>query len=200
MPQLSLGELEALVLKACRGVGYSWGLSQEAGRASVWLAVRGLPVSTAIASLLHKIDEVNSELPAPQLNNGAFSKSHHALCPIKTGTAIADFGWAHGKTIAPGSVDSPLILIPFVASCASSAANALRITLDEKEIDVSSCGEVSLKPEQCDFGQSALVVISEIVDISESRDTEATVVRSDSRRVMLSDARVMSRAIMRALD
>lgn len=42
---LALSELRALVTKAARGAGLSWGLAEEAGWAADWLARRGLPAA-----------------------------------------------------------------------------------------------------------------------------------------------------------
>ena len=48
----SLGEAEALAIKAARGAGLPWGLAEEAGAALRWLEGRGLPGADALAQLL----------------------------------------------------------------------------------------------------------------------------------------------------
>ena len=45
----SLNELDAMARKAARGAGYSWGLAEEAGRATRWLAAAGLPGPMCLA-------------------------------------------------------------------------------------------------------------------------------------------------------
>jgi len=68
MPQLSFGELDALVLKAYRGAGFSWGMAQEAGRAASWLAQKGLPAGFYYSLLLQQIDAVDSQSLTPNVD------------------------------------------------------------------------------------------------------------------------------------
>ncbi len=48
----SLNEIEGLARKAARGSGLSWGLAEEAGKATRWLCAAGLPGADALAGLL----------------------------------------------------------------------------------------------------------------------------------------------------
>ncbi|MEL7259121.1 MAG: DUF3726 domain-containing protein, partial [Pseudomonadota bacterium] len=43
----SLNEVESLARKAARGAGYSWGLAEEAGKATRWTCAAGWPGGTA---------------------------------------------------------------------------------------------------------------------------------------------------------
>ena len=86
MPDLSIGELEALVLKAYRGAGFSWGMAQEAGRAAAWLAHNGLPAACYFDLLLHETDgiEASQLTPSVIMSNAApdWQMSARPLCPV----------------------------------------------------------------------------------------------------------------------
>ena len=93
---LSLGELEALCLKAARGAGHSWGMAQEAGRAVRWLEARGLEGAMALADLLETTD-------------GAIGGKN---CALTQGARLSD-----QQPVAHQEIDvvSPLLLRPFLA-------------------------------------------------------------------------------------
>ncbi|KAG1652831.1 hypothetical protein GQR58_025978 [Nymphon striatum] len=47
--------IDSLSRKACRGVGYSWGLAEDAGKAVRWLTAYGLPGATVLADYLQVV-------------------------------------------------------------------------------------------------------------------------------------------------
>ena len=49
---VSSNEVDALAKKAAKGAGMPWGLAAEAGKATRWLADRGLPGPAVLADLL----------------------------------------------------------------------------------------------------------------------------------------------------
>jgi len=142
MTELSIGELDSLVLKAYRGSGFSWGLSQEAGRAAAWMAMHGLPAAKCFTELLQKTDGLERTALTPETNTGNWSNftslvcpaGNSGCCPVIAGTMLSDFGWTVGSKLRLSSVYSPLILIPFVSFCAKSARTALRVSIDEVSI------------------------------------------------------------------
>ena len=97
----SLNELDAMARKAARGAGYSWGLAEEAGRATRWLAAAGLPGPMCLAQLLAEVDGADGG----------------ALCPLLTGVALCDgaldYSPMQGLTLS--NLSAPLLLLPFVA-------------------------------------------------------------------------------------
>ena len=105
----SLGETAALALKATRGVGFSWGLAEEAAGAVTWLHERGLPGAAALCSYLGAVAE-SSEI----------GTARETSCPLLTGSALSDGTIASpaatGRTLDLGRIRSPLLLLPFVAS------------------------------------------------------------------------------------
>lgn len=161
MQELSIGELEALVLKACRGAGYSWGLSQDAGRAASWLAVRGLPSADLFAAFLHQIDATDPIAIAPR---GLSPKVNDdsPRCPIATGALISDYGLSVDESINVGSVYAPAILIPFVASCAKTAGIGLCMRCDRTETTFCSDGQLISSAEEIDAFTVATVSITRL--------------------------------------
>ena len=160
MQLLSISEFEAIILKAFRGAGYSWGLSQEAGRAAAWLALRRLPSAASFATLLQQIEGQSLESLAPRRIDGEWCRSEHPICPVITGTAISDFGWTAGSNIIVGPVFSSMILIPFAASCAVSAATDLSITIDDEELFINSAGKLCTELTGFDARQASSVRIA----------------------------------------
>ncbi len=144
---LSLGELESLVLKAVRGAGYSWGLSQEAGRAAAWLARHGLPAAEAFAKLLPIIDSQPAKALGPQIIKGQWLSVSSPLCPVVTGTAMSDFGWPGiggcvDQPIELTQVACPIILVPFLSGCAVAAGRSLSIVSASGQLTVDREGQL----------------------------------------------------------
>jgi hypothetical protein len=147
MTSFAIGEVEALVLKAYRGAGYSWGLAQEAGRAAGWLGERGLPAIDLFAELLQQI----AKLPHEQLVPTGITPSHReatrpeddvcwrgpegVLCPVATGALISDLSaefLRKHQRLTLASVSAPAILLPFVE------ALELPLTFRVKDIEFGS--------------------------------------------------------------
>jgi len=159
MTELSIGELDSLVLKAYRGSGFSWGLSQEAGRAAAWMAMHGLPAAKCFTELLQKTDGLERTALTPETNTGNWSNftslvcpaGNSGCCPVIAGTMLSDFGWTVGSKLRLSSVYSPLILIPFVSFCAKSARTALRVSIDEVSIYLTADGQLVSTSSECEL-------------------------------------------------
>jgi hypothetical protein len=106
---LSLGEFRALTAKALRGVGYSWGLTEDGAFAASRLAEAGLPAGDVLLRLLQHVDgrAVSSLMP-----DEAWRARVNSLCPICVGSAATDLGSVPIDTIGPTA--EPLLLIPFL--------------------------------------------------------------------------------------
>jgi len=177
-PGFAIGEVEALVLKAYRGAGFSWGMAQEAGRAAGWLARRQLPALDLFALLLKQTDAIPHDQLVPDINSDSWpavwSNSAGLLCPVIAGVLLSDLAAViveksavieKESTLTLESVAAPLILLPFVASL------GVPVVIRATDIEVDVHGEViSLAglPEQ--LGGKRDVVL-ELVD---SRATSAT--------------------------
>lgn len=119
---LSLNEIAALSLKAARGVGYDWGMAEEAGRAVRWLAARDLSGADALCALLDHVEA------GPPTRDGDPPGPGGAGCPIALGCRIADGcrGRDAGRRVA-GPVVAPLLLLPFAAWAASLARRSYTV-------------------------------------------------------------------------
>lgn len=118
MLDYSIGELDALIQKAYRGAGFSWGLAQEAGAAAAALAMNGLPSAQVFAALIAAIDGMDTTRLAPQERTETlWHGSETPLCPVITGTVLTDFqlpAQATGSTLLIKRVHQPTILLPFI--------------------------------------------------------------------------------------
>lgn len=178
MQELSIGELDSLVLKAYRGAGFSWGLAQEAGRAAAWLAVRGLPAAGCFAELLSVTDGKEAASLMPESVDGRLIKAVNPLCPVMTGAALSDFGWSSG-TLELGVVVSPLIMLPFVAACAQAAGVALEVRVDDAAYRLSPDGQ--LLPENTVPCRTACASVV-IFELAPNGNTDSSMLLANSRR------------------
>jgi len=112
----SLNEVETYGRRAARGTGMSWGLAEEAGKASRWLAERGLPGVELLARLLTANDGRSYPSMAPVIVDGRWQAAKGALCPVCTGAALSDRIdiLARGEEIRLIALAYPLLLAPFL--------------------------------------------------------------------------------------
>lgn len=114
----SLNEIEALSKKAARGVGYAWGLSEEAGKAVRWLNSHGLAGTEALTALLMLKDTAPNTLTAPTNLDGPWqAASHGLLCPLISGAALNDFAdrITQEHPVQMTDMAHPVLVVPFAA-------------------------------------------------------------------------------------
>jgi hypothetical protein len=118
--ELSLGEIDALCVKAARGAGFSWGMAQEVGRAARTLALWHVRWEDALSRHLTEIDgDVRTH--APRMAEGRWTAAPNDLCPIGLGTALMDFGHALGTAgTHVAAVRYPVLLLPFLSAIAAA--------------------------------------------------------------------------------
>ena len=111
----SLNEIEALSKRASRGAGLSWGMSEEAGKATRWLASHNLPSAVILAEVLNLNDGVDARSLTPKSFEGALESTSGKLCPIASGAALNDYADALllGQVLEMSNVSYPLLLVPF---------------------------------------------------------------------------------------
>ena len=85
----SLNEIEATAKRAARGAGYSWGLAEEAAKATRWLCARGIDGTRALAELLPLGLAQTPSTHVPEQLQGTWAGSG-ALCPLATGALLSD--------------------------------------------------------------------------------------------------------------
>lgn len=153
----SLGEIKALAMKAARGGGMPWGMAEEAGFAVRWLQEQDAPGAAALALYLDWRD-----------TPGAFD---HDLCPICLGTALMDCGRPVPERL--GRVRQPLLLAPFIASCAPSgmtlAWGEIVLILSEAGLVTDAPREALLTAEaECSANRTAARVAETVMRVPES--------------------------------
>ncbi len=142
----SLNEVEGLARKAARGAGLSWGLAEEAGRATRWLMAAGLPGADMLAGLLQRNDGREYAGLCPAGPAGLWQARDELLCPIICGATLSD----HAMVIAPdqgvklGPVSFPMLLLPFAAAVADLWQQSVCITWDGAEIRVAPEGRLAI--------------------------------------------------------
>lgn len=124
----SLNEVDATAKKATRGVGYSWGQSEEAGKATRWLCAQGLDGLKALATLLIYTDGTDIQKRAPHSLQGDWQAESGAMCPIIAGTALADSAsiWA-GNGLNLNQIMVPVLILPFAAIAARDLDSLITI-------------------------------------------------------------------------
>lgn len=123
----SLNEIGALAVKAARGGGLSWGLAEEAGFATVWLARSGFDAARILAAYLPWRDGVAHADLAPRADGTRWWSSGGGLCPIVTGAALCDFAPDAGRLTFQGAAH-PLLLLPFVQRLAQKTDQPVAMT------------------------------------------------------------------------
>ena len=126
----SLNEVEATAKRAARGAGYSWGLAEEAGKAARWLCARDIDGCAALAGLLQQFHGAVEADWAPLIERSQWQAEGGRLCPLLAGTAISDRAHAleSGEISLAGLVE-PVLILPFIASCARQLEMAVSIRL-----------------------------------------------------------------------
>ncbi len=142
----SLNEIEAHAKRAARGAGLSWGMAEEAGRATRWLASHDLAGPALLSDVLTKNDGLPHESIAPVSLDGAWHAPAGDLCPLAAGTALNDCAdrLAKGQPVRMTDVSYPLLMLPFAAWAAIHLKEPvqvrwrnLRIDTDGEEVWIS---------------------------------------------------------------
>lgn len=128
---LSLNEVEALAKKAARGVGYPWGLAEEAAKATRWLCGRSVDGCAELAGLLSRCDGSDLADWAPMTGN-AWSARGETLCPITTGAALSDRSDALATCdLRIENVAHPMLLAPFAGLSARHLDTTVALSWDD---------------------------------------------------------------------
>jgi len=159
--RLSLSEINALCFKAARGAGLTWGEAEEAGWAAAWLSRAGLAGPSAILAWLHEAATLARPAPSP----GHWAAQGRALCPLRTGAALADFaGLPEGpgaKHLTITDVAHPLIILPFVARAAGRVDLLLRMRWGKTDVVLDASGPLpGMAMSAKDCGEPAQLTIT----------------------------------------
>lgn len=130
----ALNEVEAMAKKAARGAGHSWGISEEAGKATRRLCAWGLDGCAVLATALEAIDECDLARRAPTALIGEWTAKDGEFCPLLAGAALSDAAalWkADGLCLQ--NVVAPTLLLPFAAMAAHALGVPVTVRWDGVE-------------------------------------------------------------------
>jgi hypothetical protein len=148
---VSLNEIEAIVYKAVRGAGYSWGLAEDATRAARCIADAGLPWSPSLLRLLNEVAAVPPVLRGETLSpppGGA------PLSPLIAGPAASDL-LAPGVTVRVIDVAEPVWVLAAM-SARATASEHVQVTWKGGEVIVAPSGF----PHRCDLADARRATLS----------------------------------------
>ena len=133
---LSFNEVDSATKKAFRGAGYHWGDAEEAGKAAVWLARRGIFAIPPMLALLDHADRLGPDGLRPVITGRHWQGRGGVLCPICAGAALADLSQQpdSGSRLLLRGLLSPILLLPFAASASASMGRPLAISWERCEL------------------------------------------------------------------
>lgn len=143
---LSRGETESLCMKAARGAGFCWGMAEEAGFATGWLAAQGFDATTALLQVLTRRLGQTFALGAPIPAPGHWqSPGNSPLCPIHLGAALTDQALLSGgpfdRETRLDPVGMPLLLLPFLVRAAQVRRKSVAVDWQGGGLVITgSCG------------------------------------------------------------
>lgn len=121
---LAMIEVEAMAKKAARGAGFSWGVAEDAARATRWLCAAGLDGVGVLARVLAHATAPDAGAMRPEKLKGDWRAASGVLCPLLAGTSLSDSTalWAQNGELRMENVAVPLMLVPFAAHAARQLA------------------------------------------------------------------------------
>ncbi|WP_315925600.1 DUF3726 domain-containing protein [Mesorhizobium sp. SP-1A] len=144
----SLNEIDALVRKAARGAGLSWGLAEEAGKCARALAGEGEACLPLIADVLEL--QLGGDLSRRiAAERDAWSAADDLpINPLVLGPSLADHAFllARGSIDIAGPVAAPALLLPFLSAAASHLGAGVKVETDRGECAISVAADIGTVP------------------------------------------------------
>lgn len=135
----ALNEVEATAKKAARGAGYSWGMSEEAAKATRWLCANGIDGVKALAEVLTTADSSEPDKMSPVKLGGEWQSRSGLMCPLMAGVTVSDFaGVGPADVVTISNVVAPVLLLPFAALAARQTGSV--VTVEWGEISTTTDG------------------------------------------------------------
>lgn len=127
----ALNEVEAIAKKAARGAGYTWGMSEEAAKATRWLCVNDIDGVHALATVLNVVDGTGPNNMTPRNVLDIWRSKSGEMCPLMAGATLSDFA-AVGPTsqVNISELITPVLLLPFAAMAARQLGVAVTLSWD----------------------------------------------------------------------
>ena len=127
----SFSEIDTTVKRACRGAGFSWGISEEVGKNIKLLELYGLPGLKNLSSYLKMINEKKFQSISLISKNNS---SKIPYCPIISGINFLDQVkmLENDDEIVFRNLSFPILFLPFVSRSAEIIGKKIELTIDEK--------------------------------------------------------------------
>lgn len=169
----SLNEVEAIAKRAAKGAGYSWGLAEEAAKATRWLCSAGIDGIALLVQTLNAGFAAELRRHSADVIEDAWC-SEGALCPLMTGSMVSDH--AANLKHAPLTlinVAVPLFLLPFAAQSAMQLDAAIALDIDGHTLrtDGKTCEHPGAGP---DHAKEVVICISKTPPKAIPEHTRAT--------------------------
>lgn len=116
MSNFSIREAETLCMKAARGAGYSWGMSEEISVVAGFLIKHNLSDLGDIIDLLSQISDQGFARLVPVSSDHWEPATSEGLCPITTGCYLSDSASCEFQKVVIGRIAKPIALLGFLAS------------------------------------------------------------------------------------
>lgn len=140
----SLNEIEGMAKRAARGAGFEWGIAEEAGKAVRLLAANGLPGPALLITVLTHREDFHNDDVTPISTEGSWTAARGQLCPLVSGTALADRSGqiASGHVFELGATTAPLLLAPLVAIGIKASGLAVELSWPDMKMIVTPDGDL----------------------------------------------------------
>ena len=125
----SLSEIDTTSKRASKAAGFSWGISEEIGKAIRSLELFGLPGVINLNLYLKKIKEKHPK----KINKIEKENKNKELCPIYCGVAFLDQCKQLEilKTIKFYNVNYPMLIVPFVSKASEILGKKILIQFNK---------------------------------------------------------------------
>ncbi len=128
----SLNEVESLAKRATRGVGYPWGVAEEAAMAVRWLSARDVDGAAALVQMLTQVDGKAFGYRSPEAGCEIWRASSGTLCPLLAGAALSDFAsYFPEGGIETEAMWQPILMVPFAAALARNNGKPIAVLWGE---------------------------------------------------------------------
>ncbi|MEM9575767.1 MAG: DUF3726 domain-containing protein [Pseudomonadota bacterium] len=138
----SLNEIEALAKRAARGAGLSWGMAEEAAKATRWLAAHDLAGPALLADVLTRNDRRAHAQVAPTTLESTWTAPGDEMCPLAAGAALNDCAeqLSGGQSIEMSNLSCPLLVVPFAAWAALHLGQTVTVRWGDLRIETDGDG------------------------------------------------------------
>lgn len=175
----SLNEVEATAKKAARGAGYTWGLSEEAAKATRWLCRHNIDGCAVLAKRLEQFDGTSATLWAPAIDSKVWVAKSGTLCPLIAGASLSDYATTLDNTgLTLHQVAQPSLLFFFAAMTAQQRKTTVSlqwpgtfVVTDGERLSVSGCTELDVQGVVVKFGRVMGCVKSQITRVDPAPST-----------------------------